>query len=294
MKTCLHTVSYSGVWGQAALSLEETIDKAAALGFDGIMLMAKRPHASVLDATQDKRSAIKSRLDDNGLTCACIAGYTNFTADAAHPDVPIGEMQIAHVTALAGLSADLGCGVVRIFTGYETPELAYPRAWEQCVLAITECCDRAAQFGVTLGVQNHHDIAAGHEAMHQLISAVDRPNCRACFDAWSPALHGDDVAAAARNMAALTVHTTAADYAELPRYQYLPQLVNYIPQPAYAQAVPMGEGIIDYDGFLRALKQGGYDGYVGYEMCSHLRGGGGLENLDRFASRFMEFIEPYL
>ena len=51
MKTCLHTVSYAGTWGQAALTLEQTIDKAAELGFDGIMLMAKRPHGSVLDLT---------------------------------------------------------------------------------------------------------------------------------------------------------------------------------------------------------------------------------------------------
>ncbi len=294
MKTCLHTVSYAGTWGQVRLSLEETIDKAAELGFDGVMLMAKRPHGSVLDMTEERRAEIKARLAERGLECACIAGYTNFTADAAHGDVPVLEMQIDHVTQLGKLAADLGCRVVRIFTGYETPELTHVRAWERCTDAIRECCDRVAGLGVTLGVQNHHDIAAGHEAMHEFIRAVDRENCRACFDAWSPTLHGDDVAAAAEKLAPLTVHTTAADYLKLPRYRYHLELVNYTEQPAYVQAVPMGEGIIDYEGFLAALKRGGYDGYVGYEMCSHLRGGGSMENLDRFARRFLEFVEPYL
>jgi len=43
MKTCLHSVSYAGVWrGQARLSVDEFLDKAKQFGFDGVMLMAKR------------------------------------------------------------------------------------------------------------------------------------------------------------------------------------------------------------------------------------------------------------
>ena len=126
--------------------------------------------------------------------------------------------------------------------------------------------------------------------MAEFVNAVDHPSCRACFDAWSPTLHGADVPQAAQAMASMTVHTTAADYVTLPRYAYQPELVNYVRQPDYVQAVPMGEGIIDYGGFLRGLAAGGYDGYVGYEMCSPLRGGGGMENLDRYAKTFLEFM----
>jgi len=52
----------------------------------------------------------------------------------------------------------------------------------------------------------------------------------------------------------------------------------------------MGEGFIDYRGFLQALVAGGYQGAVAYEMCSPLLGGGSLDNLDRYARRFVEFI----
>ena len=55
MKTALHTVSYSGSWGQAKLELAEVVNHAAKLGFDGIMLMAKRPHASLLNMTAEGR-----------------------------------------------------------------------------------------------------------------------------------------------------------------------------------------------------------------------------------------------
>jgi len=45
----LHSVSYSGTWGHQSLPVEAFVDKAAELGYDGVMLMAKRPHLSVLD-----------------------------------------------------------------------------------------------------------------------------------------------------------------------------------------------------------------------------------------------------
>src|SRR3954465_14307291 len=48
----LHSVSYSGSWGQQFLPLDDFIGKAADLGYDGVMLMAKRPHLSVLDWTR--------------------------------------------------------------------------------------------------------------------------------------------------------------------------------------------------------------------------------------------------
>lgn len=49
-KTALHSIGYSGLWpGQIRLPLDAFLDKAKALGYDGVMLMAKRPHLSVRD-----------------------------------------------------------------------------------------------------------------------------------------------------------------------------------------------------------------------------------------------------
>src|SRR5947208_11134160 len=103
----LHSVSYSGAWGQHFLTVDQFIDKAADLGFDGVMLMAKRPHLSVLDWGIDERRRLRARLQERGLSMACIAGYTNFTADLEHGDIPHREMQIRHVAELAGMARDL-------------------------------------------------------------------------------------------------------------------------------------------------------------------------------------------
>jgi sugar phosphate isomerase/epimerase len=91
-------------------------------------------------------------------------------------------------------------------------------------------------------------------------------------------------------MAPHMVHTTVADYVRRPRFRYQPPLVNYRREDDVIRAVPMGEGFIDYRGFFAALRDCGYNGYVAYEMCSPLRGGGSEENLDRCARRFLEYI----
>jgi sugar phosphate isomerase/epimerase len=225
----LHSVSYSGGWGQARLTVDEFVDKAASLGYEGVLLMAKRPHLSLLDYGPAERLALRKRVDAHGVRVA-IASYNNFTAD-----------------------------------------------WRAVERALKECALRAADMGVTIGVQNHHDIAVGYESHYDLTRAVGEPNCKALFDAWAPALHGDDLCTAAQLMAPITVHTTIANYQLPPRYRYNPALVNYTKATPSVEAVPVDEGFIDYRAFLTAMGDSGFRGSVAYEMCSPLRGGGSIE-----------------
>jgi sugar phosphate isomerase/epimerase len=292
MKPVLHSVSYAGVWpGQVRLTLREFLDKAHELEFPAVMFMAKRPHFSVLDYDLEACRKLKGELSARSLRCRVVAGYNNFSADLEHGDVPHREMQIEHITMLARMAAEIEAPIVRIFTAYDHPAQNYSAIWNLTVNAIRECARRAAPLGVTIGVQNHHDVAAHYESQFDLIQAVGEPNCRAIFDAWAPALHGTDLVAAARKMAAIACHTTVADYQLRPRFQYQPELVNYVQKTSWTQAVPMGEGFIDYRGFLHAMQEGGYQGDVAYEMCSPLLGGGSMENLDAYARQFRNFMQ---
>jgi sugar phosphate isomerase/epimerase len=79
-----------------------------------------------------------------------------------------------------------------------------------------------------------------------------------------------------------------ADYVKHPRYRYEATIVNYLKQDDVVRAVPFGNGFIDYKAFFQALKDSGYKGYVAYEMCEVLEGGGSIENLDRTARVFLD------
>jgi len=287
----LFSVSYAGLWGQCRLDVEAFIKKAAALGYSAVELMGKRPHLSILDADEAWIQTIRQTAEENRIEIATIAGYTDFTAGRHAAEVPWLEMQTAYVQTLARVAAALGAKIVRVFTGYTTARDSGLADWDTCVRAIRECAKITEEYGIQLGVQNHHDTGIGCDAFIEFPDDVGHPNCRAMFDPWSPALNGEDYVRYAGLLAPRMVQTTLADYVRLPRFEYLPGLINYRPLPDMVRAVPVGEGFVDYRGFLQALKKGGFRGYVAYEMCSPLRGGGHEENLDKAAAVSLERIK---
>jgi sugar phosphate isomerase/epimerase len=294
MQLSLFSVSYAGLWGQHALDTTGFIAKAARLGYDAVMLMGKRPHLSPLDVGADQLAAINQALEQNEIRCGVVAGYTDLSGAGA-AEVPYLEMQIAYIETLARIGAGLGAPVVRVFTAYEVEGQSPHATWARVVAALREASDRAAPFGVTLAVQNHHDLGVHTDVMLELLGDVDRPNCRAGFDAWSPALRGEDLYQAASRMAPHTAITTNADYVRLPRFRYDPKTVNYRPAaPDLVRAVPFGEGFIDYPAFFQGLVDGGVQGIASYEMCSPIRGGGRLENLDAYAAGYVRWMREHV
>ena len=294
MKLSLFSVSYAGLWGQQRLDLPGFLARAAQLGFEGVMLMGKRPHLSPLDASDDIIAALRTALTQNGLQCAVIAAYTDLSGAGA-AEVPYLEMQIAYVQALARLARQLDARIVRVFTAYEVDGQSPQVVWDRVVRALREMCDRAVAEVVTIAVQNHHDIAVHSDALLELLGDVDRPNCKLGFDAWSPALRGENLYETARRLAPHTVITTNADYVRLPRFRYRPEVVNYEPaQPDLVRAVRFGEGSLDYRAFFQGLRDGGFDGWANYEMCSPIRSGGAAENLDAYASHYVRWMREHV
>ncbi|WP_158856481.1 sugar phosphate isomerase/epimerase family protein [Lunatibacter salilacus] len=164
VKTCLHSIGYSGLWrGQAVLSVDEFLLKAKELGYDGVMLMAKAPHLSLLDYDKVAREQLKKRMEELDLTLVGLSGYSDFTAGMDKPGIPHTEIQAAYIGQLAELASDLGTKMIRIFTGYERPGIPYDRQYAMVVEGITLAAKEAQKYGVTLVVQNHHDIAIHHD-----------------------------------------------------------------------------------------------------------------------------------
>jgi sugar phosphate isomerase/epimerase len=297
VKTCLHSVSYLGIWrGQTALSVDEFLLKAKELGYEGVMLVAKKPHVSPHDYDKAARARLKAKIDSLGLTLVGLAGYTDFTAGIDKPGIPNAEIQAAWVGEIAELAHDLGTYMVRVFTGYERSGIPYDKQYGEVVAGLKMAGKLAAQFGVTLVVQNHHDIALHHDAMYWLLKEVNMPNVLAGWDAWSPTLEGlskDEIRQSILKMKPYIVNTIAADYQVHPRFIYENTLTNYRAEQPVMRAMPMGQGIIDYKTWFETLREIGYQGWVVYEMCEVLDGGGSIENLDKTAKIFLEYMKQF-
>ncbi len=297
VKTCLHSVSYMGIWrGQATLTVDQFLVKAKELGFDGVMLAAKRPHVSITDYDDAARLKLRARIKELGLELVCLAGYCDFTAGVDKAGIPNTEIQAVYIGELARLARDLGTNMVRIYTGYERPDIPYDKQYSLVVEGLQMAGKIASKYGVTLAVQNHHDIALHHDAMKWLLDEVNLPNVKAAFDCWSPTLEGlttEEIKKAVYVMKPYIVHTTTADYKELPRYMYELNHTNYTKLKSQMRAVPIGEGFLDYKTFISTLKEIGYQGYITYEMCEVLEGGGAVENLDKAAKKFLEYVRQF-
>ena len=297
VKTCLHSVSYSGIWpGQALLTLDQFLVKAKELGFDGVMLGAKRPHLSLLDYDDAARVKLKARIKELGLELVCIAGYNDFTAGVDKEGVPHTEIQAIYIGELARLARDLGTNIVRIYTGYDRSDIPFDKQYALVLEGLKMAGKLAAKYGVTLVVQNHHDIAVNPDAMKWLLDEVNLPNVKAAFDCWSPTMMGlnaEELKKAIYTMKPYILHTTVADYEKLPRYRYNPTQVNYVQQLPENREVNVGEGYLDYKTFIGTLKEIGYQGYIAYEICAPLKGGGSIENLDKSAKAFLEYVKQF-
>jgi sugar phosphate isomerase/epimerase len=95
-------------------------------------------------------------------------------------------------------------------------------------------------------------------------------------------------------MAPYTVFTTVADYPVRARFRYQPALVSYQSEQPYYQMVPLGEGVIDYRTFLSELRAGGFDGWVGFEMCAPFVQGGDEDTLDSVARQSLRVLRKLI
>ena len=297
VKTCLHSIGYAGVWrGQATLTVDEFLIKAKELGYDGVVLMAKKPHLSPLDYDKEARAKLKKRIEELGLTLVGLAGYSDFTAGIDKPGIPHTEIQAAYIGQVAEMAADLGTNILRVFTGYERPGVGYDRQYATVVEGLKMAAREAQKYGVTIVVQNHHDIALHHDEMYWLMKEIDMPNVKTGWDAWSPNLEGlsqEEIKASIHKLKPYIAMTIAADYVRMPRYHYDNYLTNYIPDTPVMRATQMGRGVIDYETFIGTLKEIGYQGFLVYEMCEVLEGGGSIQNLDYTAKEFLKYVERF-
>ena len=292
MKASLFSISYAGFWGQSSLNLTDFISRSGELGYSSVVIAGKRPHLSPLDASPEMLKPVQDALAEANVTCDALMAYTNLSQPTSVGcEVPLVEFQIAYVEALGKIAEQLGTKVIRIFTAYEIDGQDMQMQWMRCVSAIQEMCDRVADNGVTIAIQNHHDVGLNTQALLEMLADIDRPNCKLGFDAWSPALRGEDLYEVAKLAAPHTIITTSADYIKVPRHRYRPELVNYEAQAEdWVRAVPFGTGFIDYENFFKGLRDGGFDGMAIFEMCSPLRGGGGMDNLDFCAKTYLEWM----
>ena len=296
MKFSLHSVSYGGAWkGQHVLSLKDFICKAADLGYDGVEIMAKRPHASPLDLKEEDCKQLRKLAESKGMEIECLAGYHDFSHDSIHPDMAHNEKELVYLEAELNLAVWLGAPLLRVYGGSIYSDASWDEQWKWVIESLKEGAKLAEKYGVILGLQNHNEIGHYHEDVLDIIREVGSKNLKVCLDAPYIAMTGAPLDKAVHQVGNLIVHSTCSDHKIRPLIRW-PQLasshnhsVGFYKVNRW-NSVPIGDGEIDYKTFVRALVEIGYKGFLGYEMCGPIPGGGAEENLDKAAKKSLDYM----
>jgi len=297
MKFALHSISYTNTWeGQVKLGIEKVINKTAEMGFDGIEIVAKRPHISPLDYSKEDRNKLKELIFSKGLEIPCIAGYNDFGHDPNHMDMARLEKEILWLRETVDIAVDLEAPIVRVFSAYLIPGISRYQQWKWVVQGLKESCRYAEEKGVDLALQNHSELTINYFDVLRMVDEVGSNNLKIEIDAPYLAMTEDCYEKVVKEVGNLLVYTVASDHKEIsvPMNRYPSTLLNrdngYF-KMVRNHVVPVGKGDVDYRSFFKSLLEIGYDGFVGYEVCSPIEGGGSEENIDRVCSESLKYMK---
>jgi sugar phosphate isomerase/epimerase len=264
-----------GIWYRGdALEIGDFFRHARAMGFTGVEIDAKRPHANPMDLDARKRREIREMADAEGIELAALAANNDFSTPV--PDYL--EAQILMVREQIRLAADLGIGIVRVFLAW--PGITYRdgianydiarRRWEetwrdttrfeiwtQARSAFRELSAYAESVGVVLALQNHGPVIRHYRDVLDMIGEVDSPAFKACFDVpLEP--HQDDewVRQASLATGTLQVHTHASG-----------EFKRLDDGTVVQHDFRFGKPLTNYPAFVRGMKEIGYEGYLCFEYC---------------------------
>ena len=148
---------------------------------------------------------------------------------------------------------------------------------------------------MTLAVQNHHDIAVDADAMGWPIRGgpkVGRTRGRRARGRQRRRFRRSGAERKRLPVNTIRPPTTSGSPARTQN-----ELTNYGSRRDVIRAVPIfGKGFVDYRAFFRALRAGGYRGFVAYEMCEVLDGAVDPEtsNCRQFLTYIKQFEQPVL
>jgi sugar phosphate isomerase/epimerase len=216
------------------IELPAFIDFAADHGCEGVELTAYYFPKTV---TREYLLGLKRHAFLRGVAISGSAVGNTF----ALPDGARLDAEIAGVKTWIDHCAVMGAPHLRVFAG-DPRGLTKDEAVKQCVRALKECGDYAAERGVMLGVENHGGIVAQAPVLEQIINLTNHDWVRVNLDTGN--------------------FYSATPYDDLARLA--PYAVN-VQFKVEINQVPGGKQPTDFARVVRILGQANYQGFVTLE-----------------------------
>lgn len=248
------------------LPLEKAIAAAHEMGFDGVQIYATTGEFSPDKLTAEKKAFFKKLLSENRLEVSALCGDMGgfgFEIEADNAE------RIEKTKKIVDLALEFGSRVVTTHIGVIPDDETSPR-FRIMLNALRECGRYAKEKGVTLAIET------GPEKAVTLKKFLDETEGGVGVN-LDPAnftmVTGQDAAEAVYLLKDYVVHTHLKDGRRLDE--------NLSPESVYHafavggvdalnackgfEELPIGSGDVDWDGYIGALKEIGYEGYLTVE-----------------------------
>jgi sugar phosphate isomerase/epimerase len=250
------------------LTIKEIAERASSYGYDGVELMAKRPHALPSDLDGSARREAKQTIAGYGLDIPALAGYTNF----ADPLADRRDKELVYAKALVDLAVDLDVKLVRVFAagmGDVDHCATYLQYWDWCKERLKDVAKMGEDAGVTIGLQNHTPVIQSYVDVINMIEEIGSPALKAIIDPPLLTEAGESVEQAIKASAphlAHFVHVSDQLFTPGPK-------IKTVGGSLHGRAlrfVKMGDGSESKDlkTWIRVAREIGFNGTISYEVCS--------------------------
>jgi len=297
--------------------LKQLIPKAKAMGFDGIEIEGKRPFGFPPDLDKKSRDEIKALAKSEGIEISAVASYNNF----ASPIVEEIENEMLMVREHLRLAHDLGAPLIRVFTAWKgvtmldsgtTPpgrwvtydfareKWNYPTTeidkWRRVRNALKECTKWAEEFGVYLALQNHAPVLKpGYEDTLQMIREVNSDWLKMCLDVplFTAEQQSEEyIHEAVQACKGLVIHSHFGG-------NFMETSDGKIVQTPFQGGVysKKSHKETNYPAFIAELKKIGYNGHIGYELCSPLvvnHEPAGIDEVDKRTKMALKYMKSLI
>ena len=244
------------------LPTKEAIKRAAAIGANGLQMYATHGENSPENLKGGKAKELLSFVKDNGLCFSALCG--DLGRGFGNPELNPGLIEKSK--EILYLAKELETDIVTTHIGVVPGDKNHDR-----YKIMQEACHTLAEFADSLDA--HFAIETGPETSAVLKEFLDSLGSKGVAVNLDPAnlvmVTGDDPVQAVYNLKDYIVHTHAKDGIKL--FDVDPEIIyrvikdeREIKNKSYSE-VPLGEGNVDFDNYLKALEDIGYRGYLTIE-----------------------------
>ena len=245
------------------LPVREALKKAREVGASGVQIYATKGEMAPEALSAHARKELLARIHDEGLVVSALCGDLGmgFGNREKNPEL------IERSKRILDLACDLETKVVTTHIGVVPEHEDHPR-----YAVMQQACAALAEYADSLSA--HFAIETGPEPSERLRKFLDSLGSRGVAVNFDPAnlqmVWKEDAAAAVKNLAPYIVHTHAKDGRQL--YFRSPEEIYGIVQPepdavisSSFEELPLGEGDVDFKGWLDALRGIGYNSFLTIE-----------------------------